>query len=109
MISWAATGRTFDEFWSLTLRQIDCVFKGYAKKINQEAELHSNLAAYQVWRLAHMMRFKRLPKKPDDLLDSKKNKPSTGPDWKAQKQAIEMLNAAVGGFDNRKKERKKGD
>ncbi len=62
--------------------------------------LHANLAAYQVWRLAHLMRMKRLPRKPDDLT-KKRKAASSGPDWKAQKAMITMLNAAFGGFDNR--------
>lgn len=47
-----------------------------------------------------MMRFKRLPKKPDDLT-KKKRKVGTGDDWRLQKAAIEMFNAGIGGFDNR--------
>jgi hypothetical protein len=77
------------------------VFAGWANQVEREAKLAANLAAYQVWRLAHMMRFKRLPRKPDDL--TKKKTVSTGPDWRKQKAAIELLNAALGGFDHRPK------
>jgi hypothetical protein len=77
------------------------VFKGEGKRLQAEANLAANLAAYQVWRLAHMMRFKRLPRKPDDLTKAKRA--STGTDWRMQKAAIEAFNAAVGGFDNRPK------
>lgn len=46
------------------------------------------------------MRAKRLPRKPDDL--TKARRKGTGADWKAQKAAIELLNAGLGGFDNRR-------
>lgn len=83
------------------------MFNGVAKRINREAELHSNLAAYQVWRLAHLMRLKHLPRKPDDL--TKKKRPgATGDDWKMQKAAIEMFSAAIGGYDNRRSGEGKG-
>lgn len=77
------------------------MFAGWGNQVERESKLAANLAAYQVWRLAHMMRLKRLPRKPDDL--TKKKKVSTGPDWRNQKAAIELLNAAMGGFDNRPK------
>jgi hypothetical protein len=69
--------------------------------VKRESELQANLAAYQVWRLAHMMRLKRLPRKPDDLT-TKKRPGSTGENWKMQKAAIEMFSAAIGGYDNRR-------
>lgn len=92
--------RPVAEFWSLTPRQIHLVFAGEAERIEDEAKLAANLAAYQVWRLAHMMRFKRLPKKPDDLT-KKKAKGKVGASWQAQKRALEMFNTGIGGFDNR--------
>lgn len=98
---WAYTGRTVAEFWTLTPRQIDVVFKGETDRLKAETTLNVNLAAYQVWRLAGMMRLKRLPAKPDDLM--KKKRASTGPDWRAQKAALELFNAGIGGYDNRKK------
>lgn len=101
MTRWAETGRPVAEFWSLTPRQIVQVFAGWGNQVEREAKLAANLAAYQVWRLAHMMRFKRLPRKPDDM--TKKKAVSSGPDWRAQKAMIEMFNAGVGGYDNRVK------
>lgn len=74
------------------------------KRRNQEIELKTNLASWQVWRLAYLMRFKKLPDKPDDLLKAKEAKKGTGENWKAQKSVFEMYNAAFGGFDNRKKD-----
>lgn len=81
------------------------VIAGESKRIERENRLKANLAAYQVWRLAHLMRVKRLPRKPDDLMKAKKNTGS-GADWKKQKAVVEMMNAAFGGFDNRDKGRK---
>lgn len=78
------------------------MLRGELRRVRRESEFQANLAAYQVWRLAHLMRAKRLPRKPDDLTKAKKR--STGPDWRAQKAVIELLNAAYGGTDNRKKE-----
>lgn len=101
MAAWAETGRPIDEFWSLTCRQILLVFRGEAKRVDRETRLQANLAAYQVWRLAHLMRLKRLPRKPDDLMKTKRI--STGDDWRAQKAAIELLNAALSGSDARKR------
>jgi hypothetical protein len=81
------------------------VINEQVKQRNDGIELQSNLAAYQVWRLAHLMRTKTLPNKPDNLISTKKNKKPIGSkmDWKMQKSIFEMYNAALGGFDNRKK------
>lgn len=94
------------EFWSLTPRQIHLVFRGESERLKQEADLKANLASWQIWRLAHFMRAKTLPRKPDDL--TKKKAKGTGPDWKMQKAAIELLNAAIGGFDSRPEGKTKG-
>jgi hypothetical protein len=80
------------------------VLFGYRAKETRRAELQSNLAAYQVWRLAWLQRVKKLPKKPDNLTGKGNRRRGTGPDWRAQKAAIELLNAQIGGFDNRKKD-----
>lgn len=82
------------------------VFKGESERIDRESKLHANLAAYSVWRLAHLMRLKRLPAKPDDLTRARRK--GTGADWKMQKAAIELLNSGVGGFDNRRPEEQGG-
>jgi hypothetical protein len=75
-----------------------------AKRRNDESELHANLAAYQAWRLAFLMRVKKLPQKPDDLMSKKgQRRAGSGSDWKAQKAMIETINAMFGGFDNRVK------
>lgn len=77
------------------------MFKGEGQRLKQETELQANLASWSVWRAENFRRARNLPRKPDDL--TKKKPPSTGGDWKAQKAAIELLNAALGGFDHRPK------
>lgn len=106
MGGWAATGRPMAEFWSLTPRLVMMVINEYMKRRNDEIELHSNLAAYQSWRTAILTRAKKIPRKPDDLMKTRKRKKKNGhqQDWKDQKAAFEMINAAMGGFDDRKKE-----
>lgn len=76
------------------------VVKAENDRRREEQELTANLTTFAVWRLAWMMRFKTLPKKPDDLTKEAK-RPGVGEDWRMQKAAIEALNAALGGFDER--------
>lgn len=91
------------EFWTLTPRLVMLVLVAEMQRRNDESELHANLAAYTAWRVANLMRVKRLPDKPDTLFKNGKTTKgkSSGPDWRAQKRVFEMMNKMFGGTDNR--------
>ena len=88
----------------MTFRQIGYVLEGESRRIEAESRMANNLAAYQAWRTAQFMRMKRMPDKPDDLLKVARRRGGTGEDWQRQKATIEMLNAALGGTDARKRD-----
>jgi len=90
------------EFLQLTMRQVEIVIITHRNNLERSFKFQASLAAYSAWRGAYFQRLKKLPNSPDDLT-SKKQKVSTGPDWKKQKAAMEMLNRAVEGFDKRVK------
>lgn len=91
------TGRPEAEFWTLTPRAIRRILVAWSKAKQQDVHLAANLAAYQAWRSAVLGRSKRLPRKPDDLVKSSRKRSGTGPDWRAQKSALQVLTAAMGG------------
>ena len=94
------TGRGIDEFWHLTPREVDWVLKAAQNTRRDSADLVS----WAVWRLACLQRYKRLPRRPDELL--KEKIAGSGGDWKVQKRMVEILNRMLGGTDDRKKGKK---
>ena len=93
---WAETGRPIQEFWDLTFSEIDICIRANANNF----ERTWNRTSWTVWRLAYLMRLKRLPRKPDQLFKK------TGParDWQSDKKLVEMFNSLVGGSDGRMKD-----
>ena len=88
-------GRSLDEFWCLTLRQIDIIFKGNAQKSERDYEL----AYYTAYHSGLFSQFNQNGKP----LDYKKHSPTNkkaAPDvqsWEQQKSMAMALNAAFGG------------
>lgn len=98
-------GLTENDFWQLTLKELDALFKRnnkVQKRKRKEAFYRSGIVASVIANCHRDPKKRKKAFKPEDFMPQDKKEKGQKQNWKSQLKMIKALNAAMGGTDKTK-------